>query len=395
MAEFEDRLHDAFEDELSRTPAPPGLRQRVILNAVANPRPGTRRVAAPVTRVFAFGGALAAVAAIAVIAGSVGIAIGRNGPAVAQKSPGASPTAAPVAFGKLPPPNLNPPQGLGGGGTAPAIAPYFGPAQMTWAGQLPLVPASAPVYRLQTPGAVEADAFAARLGAKLEPRGSAGNRNYTGPDGFLMGITLGGPQPTFVFFKDPAAKNNVGPTEAVARAAAADFLTRYGLTPTWPYRIVTSSAAPPQQASPFGPPPGFPGFTIDYQRLVPLSNGTFAPEVDVNGEPTGLELMVDPGGQVYRAGGPLPVTEQSGPYPLRAPSSTVAEAIAASPLVPVQGPVPSVALTRSELVYTAVKSGAQTYLEPGYLFGGLFGREGQLSEKRVLVPALAVAVTQP
>nr|MDQ6885347.1 hypothetical protein [Candidatus Dormibacteraeota bacterium] len=364
MGEFEDRLHDAFEDELARTPAPPGLRQRVILNAVAKPRPGTRRVAAPATRVLAFGGALAAIAAVALVAGSIGVAIGRNGPAVAQKSPGTSPTAAPVAFGPLPPPNLNPPQGLGGGGTGPVIAPYFGPAQLTWAGQLPLVPSTAPVYRFQTPGAPEADALAARLGAKFDPRGSGtGNRNYTGPDGFLLEIRLE-TQPVFGLFKDPAAKNNVGPTEAVARAAAADFLTRYGLTPTWPYRIVTSSAA--SQVSPFTPPPAFPGYAIDYQRLVPLGNGSFAPEVDVSGEPTGLEVMVDPSGQVYRAGGPLPVTEQSGPYPLRAPSSTVGEAIAAPPLVPMQGPVPSVALIRSELVYTAVKSGAQTYLEPGY-----------------------------
>lgn len=52
------------------------------------------------------------------------------------------------------------------------------------------------------------------------------------------------------------------------------------------------------------------------------------------------------------------------------------------------------ALTQAQLVYTAVRSGSQTYLEPGYLFTGTFGRDGLQYEKRVLVPALAVSATQ-
>jgi hypothetical protein len=128
--------------------------------------------------------------------------------------------------------------------------------------------------------------------------------------------------------------------------------------------------------------------------LIPLSDGGFAPEVDVNGDPQGLQVGVDPSGQVYRLGGLLPVTEQSGAYPLRPAAPTVKDAIAAPPLVPDAGPVPAVALTRAQLVYTAVKSGTETYLEPGYLFSGVFVRDGQAFEKRVLVPALAASALQ-
>ncbi len=177
------------------------------------------------------------------------------------------------------------------------------------------------------------------------------------------------------------------------RAAATDFLTRSGLTPAWPYTLLTSSAAT-AQGGPSSGPPGFPGFTLEYQRLIPLSDGGFAPEVDVNGDPEGLQVGVDPSGQVYRLGGLLPATEQSGAYPLRPAGPTIKEAIAAPPLVQQSGPVPSVALTRAQLVYTAVKSGTETYLETGYLFSGTFVRDGQAFEKRVLVPALSASATQ-
>jgi hypothetical protein len=395
MGEFEDRLRDAFDGELARTPVPSNLRQRVILNAVGTPRQATRRFgSAASTRVFAFGGALAAVVAIAVVAGSVGVALGRNGRPVAQESPAPSQSPAQVAFGKLPPPNLNPPVGVGGPGGAPGAIPYFGPAQMTWAGELPQVPGSAPVVRFTTPGAAEADALAARFGAKLDPRSSGPQaRNYSGPGGLQMGVQLEPAEPTFAVLKNALKASSAGPTEALARAAAADFLSRYGLTPSWPYAILTSSAASPQQAGPFGPPPGMPGFTITYQRLLPLGNGGFAPEVDVNGDPAGLQLMVDPSGQVYRASGPLPAAETSGRYPLRAAGSTINAALTSAPLVQESGPVPSVPLTRAQLVYTAVRSGSQTYLEPGYLFTGTFVRDGLQYEKRVLVPALAASVT--
>lgn len=396
MGEFEDRLRDAFDGELERTPVPSNLRQRVILNAVRTPRQATRRFGSPAsTRVVAFGGALAAVAAIAVVAGSVGIALGRNGGTVAQKSPPPSASSAPVAFGKLPPPNLNPPRGVGAGGGAPGAIPYFGPAQMTWAGELPQVPGSAPVVRFTTPGVADADALAARFGATLDPRTSGPQtRNYSGPGGLQMGVQLEPAEPTFTVVKDALQASSTGPTEAVARAAAADFLSRYGLTPSWPYAILTSSAASPQQAGPFGPPPGMPGFTITYQRIIPLDNGGFAPEVDFNGDPAGLQLVVDPSGQVYRAAGPLPATETSGRYPLRPASSTVSAALASAPLVPDSGPVPSVPLTRAQLVYSAVRSGSVSYLEPGYLFSGTFVRDGLQYEKRVLVPALAASTTQ-
>lgn len=70
MGEFEDRLREAFHDELQRMPPPGGLRQRMIASALATPRSRwpTRMAALTTPRSLALAGA-AAVALAAVIAG--------------------------------------------------------------------------------------------------------------------------------------------------------------------------------------------------------------------------------------------------------------------------------------------------------------------------------------
>lgn len=70
MGEFEDRLREAFHDELQRMPPPAGLRQRMIATAVAAPRSRWRtRMAALITpRSLMLAGA-AVVALAAVLAG--------------------------------------------------------------------------------------------------------------------------------------------------------------------------------------------------------------------------------------------------------------------------------------------------------------------------------------
>ena len=376
MADFDEKVKAAFDAEFERTPARPGLRGRVIANAVATPRVRQRAWLTP--RNFALVGAAAAVLMVA----GIGLRNATQSPSVAVKT---SPTPTPLAFGKLPQPALHPMQGFGaGGGTAVATLPYFGPATMTWAGQLPKAPSSAPVYRFALPTVTDADAFAARLGATLvSPGGPIEPRRYKLP-GFNLEISVTDPVAGQLIWSMNTTENT-GPkgnyTEDAARAAADAALAQRGLTPSWKFTVKVTSIH------------GVPGgvlFDVMYQRVIPLPDGSQALVVDGNGDPSGVDVMIDSRGHLSRIGGDLPTAEESAAYPLRAPSAVVKAAVMATPAqTGDSGPVPTVALTRVTLVYTTVSSGDLGYLEPAYLFTGTFTRNGQPYEKRVLIPALA------
>jgi hypothetical protein len=57
-------------------------------------------------------------------------------------------------------------------------------------------------------------------------------------------------------------------------------------------------------------------------------------------------------------------------------------------------PTPSVVLNHVQIVYSGVVSGRYAYLEPAYLFTGLFGPAGAQWQKIVLVPAIVSRDTQ-
>src|SRR5919108_3596633 len=142
MADFEEKLRKAFDAEAKQSPAPPNLRYRVVSKAVATPRRASWAAWLSRPRLATVG----AVAAVLLISG-IGFRVAtQSRPIVGQPSPTASPITQ-LAFGPLPAASLHPPVGLGGGGGASTVEPYFGPATMTWAGTLPEVPASAPVDR--------------------------------------------------------------------------------------------------------------------------------------------------------------------------------------------------------------------------------------------------------
>jgi hypothetical protein len=379
MAEFDDKVKAAFDAEFERTRPRPGLRGRVIANAVATPR--TRQ---------GFGAWLtpprlatvAAAVALLVVAG-VGLRIATQGALpTAKTSP--SPSAADLAFGKLPPPGLHPPTGLGGGGGAPTLVPYFGPAALTWSGQLPTAPSSAPVYRFALPTIGDDDAFASRLGAKLLSAGSGkGPRSYQGPDGYTMDIsddTVAGER-VFVMNREPGPSPRQSLTEDGARSAADAELTRLGLTPSWNFTVQVSQFTPLGESVPI--------FVVQYQRLVQVSSTVTAGEVDGNGDPAGIQVMVDSGGRAIRVAGPLRLAEQPAAYPLRAPATVVHAAVTATPVTNESGSPPAVTLTQATLVYATVVSGGVGYMEPAYLFTGRFTLNGYPYEKRVLIPAVA------
>jgi hypothetical protein len=384
MGEFEEKLRAAFDAEANRAPARPGLRQRVIANAVATPRRRGWTFQAWLTPPrLALAGAVAAVLVVA----AVGIRIATSGsPGIAQHS--ATPTPL-LAFGKLPAPALHPPTGgLGAGGGPLTTQPYFGPATMSWTGQLPAVPKSAPVYRFTLPGTAAFDAFASRLGARSQgPGGVPGSMTYSGPDGFSMFI---GPdpvanEPVFILNRDTAPSGGQPLDEARARTVADAALAKLGLTPSWMFSIQFSQYTAASLAS----------STVTYQRMIQVDATTVAGEVDGNGDPSGLQVMLDPKGQVLRISGPLRLTEKPATYPLRAPSSAVNDALNAPPAMNQGDHPPTVSLTKAALVYTTVRAGSVGYSEPAYLFTGPFSINGYPYEKRVLVPALAPASLSP
>lgn len=379
MADFEEKVRSAFDAEFDRTPPRPGLRQRVIANAVSTPRvrqPGFGAWLTPPRLAT-----LAAAAAFVVVVG-VGVRLSTQGAPPTAKT---SPSAAVLAFGKVPAPALHPPNGLGaGGGGAPTTVPYFGPAMMTWSGQLPKVPSSAPVYRFALPSIADDDAFAVRLGATPPAAGSTGEpRSYRGPDGYMMSISkdpVAG-EPTFILAREVSPSPNRPSTEDAAHAAADAELARLGLTPSWRSTVQVSrlNTSPDQPLI----------FAVQYQRVIPLGGSAVAPEVDGNGDPSGIQVWVDSGGHILRISGAVRLAEQPATYPLRAPSTAITAAVTATPVTNESGPVPSVTLTKATLVYTTAASGGVGYLEPAYLFTGRFTQNGFPYEKRVLVPAIS------
>jgi len=132
-----------------------------------------------------------------------------------------------------------------------------------------------------------------------------------------------------------------------------------------------------------------PQYAIDYQRLVQVSSNLMAGEVDGNGSPSGIQVTVDSSETVMRVSGVLRLAEQAATYPLRSAAAALDMALKASATPNPSAAVPAVAITKLTLVYTAVRAGADDYLEPAYLFTGSFTINGYPHEMRLLVPALA------
>jgi hypothetical protein len=381
MADFEEKVKAAFDAEFDRTRPRPGLRGRVIANAVATPRVRRRGFGAWLTppRLAVAGAA----AAVLVVAG-VGLRVAtQGGPTVAVKP---TPTPLVLAFGPVPPANLHPTQGQGaGGGAAPAVQPYFGPATMTWKGQLPKVPASAPLYRFALPTAADADAFAARLGGRLLAAGGGLEpRTYRLPGGYQMNVALEDPvaaEATFTMNRDtgPNARQPLG--EVGARTAADAELARLNLTPSWTLAVSVAAFTPLGDTVPI--------YNVQYQRVIQVSKTETAGEVDGDGNPAGVLVTVDSNGKVLRIAGILRLAEESASYPLRAPSTVVDSALKAPAIEKGPPTPPAVSLTSVTLVYITVSSTGVGYLEPAYLFTGRYTVEGATLEKRVIVPALA------
>jgi hypothetical protein len=303
-----------------------------------------------------------------------------------------STASAPVtpAFGKLLPPMLNPPLGIGGVADSTALAiPYFGPAKLSWSGHPPKAIGTAPVERVTLPTPAELDGFARGVGGTLSSA-SATARIYELPGDFNMVINHDNPvgiEPNFVINRLKAVTPAVTLVSTDAARAAADaFLRTRGLTPTWDNAVTVTRYSSLALTV----------FYVLYQREI-LVGSSRVPEVDRSGSPQGILVEVESGGQVVSADGVVRLAAQSATYGLRPPASAVPDALVAPPAMapdqfPSLSPFPAVALTREQLVYIAVAAGSgTTYLEPAYLFTGTFNQGGTDFEKRVLVAALVAS----
>jgi hypothetical protein len=413
MSDFEERVRAAFEQELAGNKPGSDLRERVIRRAVESDRGAVVslpvRGRRPWQSPSRWMQVTALAAALVLVAGGLYVreAFNRSGAAV-KATPSATVSGPRQAFGKLPAPGLQIPAGGFGGGSGGQLLsggppPYYGPTNLSWAGKFPSLPSNAPVYRYPVSDPAAYDAFAAKLGAIAAqglPEFGPAVRQYRGPGDFDLAIgpsaILGQPVDTsglplfeLVYSPTAAALPSRQPplSDSAAQAAAANFLAKYGLMPSWPSHV---SVAPYWSSSLEEPV-----YVVRYQRLVDLGGGSRAGLVDGQGQPFGLRVDVAAGGAVVRVTGLPPASEQPAAYPLDGERAAVQHALAAPPAAPIPpSSVPTVALTQVHIVYTGVVRGEYVYLEPAYLFTGVFRQAGIPQQKVVLVPAVASADIQ-
>jgi hypothetical protein len=294
------------------------------------------------------------------------------------------------SFGSLPVPSLTGPgssptdmasadQPTTPKAATPAQNLYFGPATLTWGGQLNVAFTQAPVFRYQEPTPDFVKKFTATHQLTPQPGGAA--PGYIGTfsgQGFTISLrgSSGTPtsEPFYVLTVDPSAQ---APGSADPADVARKFLGSKNLSLTWPdtVSVVTSGDQ----------------VRIKFLRILASPGGTSAYLVDGSGERYGAEVDLTSGRPV-RAAGPLPVSLDQADYPIISASDAVASALASGPSGSAEAPPfaqPRVQLTSAELVYALVWAGDHSFYEPCFMFSGTFDFNGTKYVKRILVPAVA------
>jgi hypothetical protein len=283
-------------------------------------------------------------------------------------------------FGRLPTPSFNPVvrSSAPAAPTSPndthyAPSPYFGPATLTWAGQLNVTISSAPVFRYREPSATTADAFAAGLGAGLDDR-SSGLGTYSARDYKLVVYGTGqtaAQSPVYLIAPTPLM-----PPVAAAGASPTDvatvFLAEHSLAPQWPNTAVVRGAGDMSQ--------------VLFIRQFDAPGYGPATLIDSQGQPYGLAVDLR-GNSVQRVLGLLPVNLDTANYPIISGDKAIQAALTPKQPAP-STPGPAVQLTKAELVYVLAPAGPQSFYEPAYLFSGTFQMGGATFEMRVMVPAV-------
>jgi hypothetical protein len=296
---------------------------------------------------------------------------------------GAQYAMAPGSFGRLPAVALRPGVPFqptkGSPGPADASAPppanlYFGPATLSWTGQLPAYE-PALVYRYQEPSAAEAGQFAASLGAApagQTPSASGYLGSYTG-QGFVVSVSASSLVPAREprFFLTPSGAPASG---SDPEGVATSFLATHSLVPTQPYKVNVGSLGNQVR--------------VQFLREFQLSSNAAAFVIGPSGDRYGTEVLLKEGRPVF-ADGPFPLNLDRASYPFISASQAIQQAVRSAPSgTQIISPQPVVKLDQVELVYAVAFSGAQGFYEPAYLFSGSFTYNDQTMVKRVLVPAI-------
>jgi hypothetical protein len=302
-------------------------------------------------------GAAAALLVVAIVALPL-VLQSRNGgtsssaPAVTSAAPGA--TSAAGWFGLLPTPTLG-----AGGATATSetgAIPYFGPAVLTVAASLPVVPLRLPVFRFALPSAHQAATAARASGGRA-----------------MAGTSQPFREPRVEFDAAQPPRDGVPPPDAQSLAAAESFLAAHKLA-RWPHLSEVGSSGPLA--------------LVRYARQFQVEGYGPAVQVDQRGTHAGADVSVGPDGKVTQATVPMALPLQSFGYAARAADQAARDAVNATPHASTAVPPPQVQLTQASLVYVAVAAGAFGYFEPAFLLTGGFNAGGTPFEKRVLVSAL-------
>jgi hypothetical protein len=306
-------------------------------------------------------GAAAAILVVAIVVLPVVLesrhaATSSSAPAVTSAATGRA--AAPGAtgtvgwFGLLPTPTL-------GGGTATTEAgaiPYYGPAVLTVATSLPVVPLRLPVFRFALLSAHQAATAAKASGGRA-----------------MVGTSQPFREPRVEIDASQPPRDGIPPPDARSLAAAESFLAAHKLA-RWPHLSEVAYSGPLA--------------LVRYARQFQVEGYGLAVQVDRHGTHAGADVSVRPDGKVTRATVPMALPLQSFGYPARAADQAARDAANATPPSATAIPPPQVQLTQASLVYVAVAAGAFGYFEPAFLLTGGFNSGGTQFEKRVLVSAL-------
>jgi hypothetical protein len=264
--------------------------------------------------------------------------------------------------------------------TASPVVLYDGAATLVWAGNLQVSTTVLPVYRYAEPTRVEADAFAAKVGATPSADVAQGGIGVYAGRNFTMVILSSVAQPPREPYLNVSDLKTVPPTTGDSVAIATAYLSAHHLLPEWPYRtdIQTQGGATVR---------------VDFLRQFDVPGLGRASLVDSAGNPYGTEVDFVPGtpGDFERV--PLPVSIDTATYPIISANQAITAMGAAS--APSGGSIPVVRITQAQLVYTLVWGGDHSYYEPAYLFSGTFTNNGVPSVKRVLIPAVLPSFLAP
>jgi hypothetical protein len=335
----------------------------------------------------------AAVATLLVVAIGVGVLVNSG----FVHEPGAASTAARgdrfsesglalhdgATFGRLPTPVFNPVIAHSpvlsmptDGYFAPAQASYFGPATLTWTGQMSVNIPSAPVFRYREPAPSKADELATALGAAPngKPSGYLGSYSSQTYSLLVRGTVKSPPQSPAYFIVSTPLMAEVHAAGASPADLASVFLAEHSLTPSWPAAAVVQRS----------------GDQVRVLLVRQFNAAGYGPAnlIDSSGDPYGLSVDLS-GNKVTRAQGLLPLNLDTATYPVISGDQAIRMALAPSPTQQASSAAgPTVQLTKADLVYVLAPAGDHGFYEPAYLFSGTFEMNGSTYVMRVLVPAI-------